>query len=30
MYLLNHPCVSEQVCDKAEFERVGAELRVKE
>ena len=30
MYLLSHPCMSKQVCDKAEFERAGAELRVKE
>ena len=26
MYLLNHPCVSEQVCDKVEFERVGGRV----
>ena len=30
MYLLNHQCVSEQVCDIAEFERAEPELWVKE
>lgn len=30
MYLFNHQCVYEQVCNIAEFERAGPELCVKE